>query len=223
MRRLDKMDYEALRRRTDLRLSQELTRIRNLPKRSKIKMVSTYGLKHASHTNAGLVRGLHASLSIIDREQRRVAHDMNKRQQDFAEHRRKTSVPPGPLSPLGEKEGGRSGPRQRKISERTIPDLDVVTEQNLREARKEKFLALAERSKSKTLSLIRSNSQRFIPAVPLPPIADTGEARGPAPRDPFVTQLVHRKNRADTFRKSCFPSLLGERTDNSRTLDQKEA
>jgi len=48
------LDFEATRRRADDRLHQELTRIRNLPKRSKITICKKHGLQHAHHMNTGI-------------------------------------------------------------------------------------------------------------------------------------------------------------------------
>ena len=202
------MDYEALRRQADLRLSQELTRIRNLPKRSKIKMVNTYGLKHASHTNAGLLQGLHTNLSIINREQRRVVNDMNKRRRDFALYCQRASLPPTVFPPLANCEGPLAmSVKKRKISDRTKPDASILLDRKqtvLEMTKKDRLVAMAERSKTKTFGLIRANRKKFDPVHRLSPINDKPSA---ALDDSFVTHLVNRR-RVNPFKSSCFPSLL---------------
>lgn len=77
------LDFEAARQRADDRLNQELTRIRNLPKRSKITICNKHGLQHAHHMNTGLVKGLEVDLSILKRERRRVFNELNKKQKEF--------------------------------------------------------------------------------------------------------------------------------------------
>lgn len=84
------LDFEAARQRADDRLNQELTRIRNLPKRSKITICNKHGLQHAHHMNTGLVKNLEVDLSILKREKRRVFNELNKKKREFADSTQKS-------------------------------------------------------------------------------------------------------------------------------------
>ena len=135
------MDFEGARRNADERLNQELTRIRNLPKRSKIKIVNKYGLKHASHTNAGLLKQLEINLGVISREQRRVANECNKMQKDFKKIQRKSLsnfLPP--LTPEQEVDAVPTAPKkpQRQRRKTTVFDQTPAWLKGRRESMTEK-------------------------------------------------------------------------------------
>lgn len=78
-------EYTAKKVHANERLSQELTRIRNLPKRSLIAVGNKYGLKHASQKNSGLVKSLELNLNSIDREEKRVQQYLSKKRRTFTE------------------------------------------------------------------------------------------------------------------------------------------
>ena len=205
------MDFEGARRNADERLNQELTRIRNLPKRSKIKIVNKYGLKHASHTNAGLLKQLEINLGVISREQRRVANECNKMQKDFKKIQRKSLsnfLPP--LTPEQEVDAVPTAPKkpQRQRRKTTLFDQTPVWLKGRRESMTEKkreiLLDMTAKSKERTFKIISQNNKKTSIGLPLPPIRDNVEYE----EDPWITRL--NRQRENAFVGSCFPSLLGE-------------
>ena len=80
------VDLDSARQKINERLNQELTRIRNLPKKSKIKICNKYGLKHAHHMNNGLLKSLEVDVGIIQREERRVTNELYKKRKTFTEN-----------------------------------------------------------------------------------------------------------------------------------------
>lgn len=204
------MDFEGARRNADERLNQELIRIRNLPKRSKIKIVNKYGLKHASHTNAGLLKELEINLGVISREQRRVANEFNKRQKDFAEVQRKylSKV----LPPLEQEEQADEKPKIKRKPQRprgTTSVFDQTPEwlkgrrQSITEKKREILLDMTAKSKERTFQIISENNKKTTIGVPLPPLRDVE-----VEEDAWITRL-HRQ-RKNAFAGSCFPFLLAE-------------
>ena len=206
------MDFEGARRNADDRLNQELIRIRNLPKRSKIKIANKYGLKHASHTNAGLLKSLEIDLNVISREQRRVVNECNKRQRDFTEVQKKSLSKF--LPPLIQEEETEERPtvqrktqRQRKVT--TVIDQTPMWLKGRRESicefKREMLLDMTARSKKKTHKIISENNKKTSIGAPLPPIRDEEVDVG---RDPWITRL--NRQRKNAFAGSCFPFLLEE-------------
>lgn len=215
------MDFEGARRNADERLNQELTRIRNLPKRSKIKIVNKYGLKHASHTNAGLLKELEINLGVISREQRRVANECNKRQRDFTEIQRKSLSKFLP-SLAQEKEADeipaikRKPQRQRGTT--AVFDQTPVwlkgRRESIGEKKREILLDMTAKSKERTFKIISQNNKKTSIGVPLPPIRDHVELD----EDPWITRL--NRQRKNAFVGSCFPPLLGEDKEYSREREK---
>jgi len=130
------LDFEAARQRADERLNQELTRIRNLPKRSKITICNKHGLQHANHMNTGLLKSLEVDLSILKREKRRVLNELNKKKKEFA-HTTQKCFPgilpgiPGQHVTKGEKEKNHSPQRYltihiKKQQQQIIGNSDLV-------------------------------------------------------------------------------------------------
>lgn len=205
------MDFESARRNADERLNQELTRIRNLPKRSKINIVNKYGLKHASHTNAGLLKQLEIDLSVISREQRRVANECNKIQKDFKAIQRKSLS--NFLPPLTQEEGLDTVPTPEKKPQRQRRNATVFDQtpvwlkgrrESITEKKRELLLDMTAKSKERTFKLISQNNKKTSIGLPLPPIRDNVELD----EDPWITRLNRQRDNA--FVGSCFPSLLGE-------------
>ena len=206
------MDFTAARRNADERLNQELIRIRNLPKRSKIKIANKYGLKHASHTNAGLLKELEINLSVISREQRRVANEYNKRQRDFKESQKKSlSKFLSPLSqeekkevetkPVGRKEIG----RQRTSVLDQTPMWIKGRRESITEVKRQMLLNLTARSKEKTFNIISENNRKTSIGAPLPPLYDRDVE---IDENSWLTRLNRRRKNA--YAGSCFPFLLEE-------------
>jgi len=203
------MDFEGARRNADERLNQELTRIRNLPKRSKIKIVNKHGLRRASQTNAGLLKELEINLGVISREQRRVASECNKMQKDFKEIQRKSLS--RFLSPLKQEEAAdkvqaaqKKPQRQRRNA--AVFDQTPVWLKGRREFEKKReiLLDMTAKSKERTFKLISENNKKTSIRFPLPPIRDNIELD----EDPWITRINRQRKKA--FVGSCFPSLLGE-------------
>ena len=204
------MDFEGARRNADERLNQELTRIRNLPKRSKIKIVNKYGLKRASHTNAGLLKQLEIDLGAISREQRRVANECNKLQKDFKEIQRKSLS--NFLPPLTQEEGVDTVPTAQKKPQKQRRNTAVFDQtpvwlkgrrESITEKKREILLDLTAKSKERTFKIISQNNKKTSIGLPLPPIRDVERDE-----DPWITRL--NRQRENAFVDSCFPSLLGE-------------
>lgn len=205
------MDFEAARRNADERLNQELVRIRNLPKRSKIKVANKYGLKHASHTNAGLVKELEINLGIISREQRRVANECSKRQRDFRETQKKSLSKF--LPPLGPQENIKIMAAEAKVEAEeirtrttTVADqapmwLKDRSRESIAEFKRERLIEMTARSKKKTLKIISENNQKTSIGAPLPPLRDVE-----LDENSLLTRLNRRRKNA--FAGSCFPFLL---------------
>lgn len=205
------MDFEGARRNADERLNQELTRIRNLPKRSKIKIVNKYGLKHASHTNAGLLKELEINLGVISREQRRVANECNKMQKDFKEIQRKSLSKF--LPPLVQEEEVHEVPAAQKKPPRQRRNTAVFDQtpvwlkgrrESITEKKREILLDMTAKSKERTFKIISQNNKKTSIGFPLPPIRDHVELD----EDPWITRINRQRKKA--FVDSCFPSLLGE-------------
>lgn len=205
-----KMDFEAARRNADERLNQELIRIRNLPKRSKIKIANKYGLKHASHTNAGLLKELEINLSVISREQRRVANECNKRQRDFKESQKislSKFLPPlaqeekktVEARPVGREEIG----RQRTSVLDQTPMWLKGRRESITEVKRQMLLKLTAKSKEKTFNIISENNRKTSIGAPLPPLHDVE-----IDENSLVTRLNRRRKNA--YAGSCFPFLLEE-------------
>lgn len=204
------MDFEAARRNADERLNQELIRIRNLPKRSKIKIANKYGLKHASHTNAGLLKELEINLSVISREQRRVANECNKRQRDFKESQKRSLskfLPPlaqeekktVEARPVGREEIG----RQRTSVLDQTPMWLKGRRESITEVKRQMLLKLTAKSKEKTFNIISENNRKTSIGAPLPPLHDVE-----IDENSLVTRLNRRRKNA--YAGSCFPFLLEE-------------
>lgn len=204
------MDFEAARRNADERLNQELVRIRNLPKRSKIKVANKYGLKHASHTNAGLVKELEINLGIISREQRRVANECSKRQRDFRETQKKSLSKF--LPPLGPQEDIKIMAAETKVEAEeirtqrtTVADQAPIWLKDQRESiaefKRERLIEMTARSKKKTLKIISENNKKTSIGAPLPPLRDVE-----LDENSLLTRLNRRRKNA--FAGSCFPFLL---------------
>ncbi|XP_032242876.2 uncharacterized protein LOC5516979 [Nematostella vectensis] len=194
---MELVDFEAARKRADERLNQELVRIRNLPKKSKIKICNKHGLNHAHHMNTGLVKGLEIDLDVIHRERRRVVNEMNKRKKVFTTTTKRSF--PDLLPVTGhEKQGVPNHMSPKRFHTTWNPnDYSDTKSQEIiaqEELRKERLLRLTERSKQRTEDLINSNYNK----LRLSPDPGIG---------PFVTRL---NNRGVELRKSCFPSLLGQ-------------
>lgn len=202
------MDFQGARRNADERLNQELTRIRNLPKRSKIKIVNKYGLKHASHTNAGLLKELEINLGVISREQRRVANECNKMQKDFKEIQRKSLSKFLPALPQEEKENeitaAKRNPERQRRSTAVFDQTPMWLEGRRESISKKNREILLARSKERTFKIISHNSRKTSIGLPLPPIHDHVELN----EDPWITRINRQRKKA--FVGSCFPSLLGE-------------
>ena len=205
------MDFEGARRNADERLNQELTRIRNLPKRSKIKIVNKHGLRRASQTNAGLLKELEINLSVISREQRRMANECNKMQKDFEKIQRKSLS--RFLSPVTQEEGAdkvqaaqKKPQRQRRYA--AVFDQTPVwlkgRRESITEKKREILLDMTAKSKERTFKLISENNKKTSIGFPLPPIRDNTELD----EDPWITRINRQRKKA--FVGSCFPSLLGE-------------
>ena len=208
---LKAMDFEGARRNADERLNQELTRIRNLPKRSKIKIVNQYGLKHASLKNVGLLKELEINLGVISREQRRVANECNKMQKDFKEIQRKSLSKF--LPPLTQDEGVDKVPAAHKKPQRQRRNTAVFDQTpvwlkgrrvSITEKKREILLDMTKKSKERTFKIISQNNKKTSVGLPLPPIRDNVELD----EDPWITRINRQRKKA--FNGSCFPSLLGE-------------
>ena len=215
------MDFKGARRNADERLNQELTRIRNLPKRSTIKIVNKYGLKHASHTNAGLLKELEINLGVISREKRRVANECNKMQKDFKEIQRKSLSKCLPALPQEEEvdeipEALKKPLRQRRST--AVFDQTPVWLKGRRESitqkKREILLDMTAKSKETTFKLISHNNRKASIGIPLPPIRDHVELD----QDPWITRLNRQRKKA--FVGSCFPSLLGEDKEYNREREK---
>lgn len=204
------MDFEAARRNADERLNQELVRIRNLPKRSKIKVANKYGLKHASHTNAGLVKELEINLGIISREQRRVANECSKRQRDFRETQKKSLSKF--LPPLGPQENLKIMAAEAKVEAEEIRTRRITVAdqapmwlkdrtESIAEFKRERLIEMTARSKKKTLKIISENNKKTSIGAPLPPLRDVE-----LDENSLLTRLNRRRKNA--FAGSCFPFLL---------------
>ena len=212
------MDFEAARRNADDRLTQELTRIRNLPKRSKIKIGNKYGLKHASHTNAGLLKSLEIDLNVISREQRRVANECNKRQREFTEVQRKSLSKF--LPSIAQEDGGEGkstvqGKTQRQRKTTTVIDQTPMwlkgRKESICELKREMLLDMTARSKEKTYEIISKNNKKTSIGAPLPPIRDIEVE---VDREALITRL--NRQRKNAFAGSCFPFLLAENQEYNR-------
>ena len=205
------MDFEGARRNADERLDQELTRIRNLPKRSKIKIVNKHGLKRASQVNAGLLKELEINLSVISREQRRVANECNKMQKDFKEIQRKSLsrfLPPLTQEVVVDKVPAAEKKPQRQRRNTAVFDETPVWLKGRRESIAEKkrdiLLDMTAKSKERTFKIISQNNKKTSIGFTLPPIPDNVELD----EDPWITRINRQREKA--FLGSCFPSLLGE-------------
>lgn len=204
-----KMDFEAARRNADTRLNQELIRIRNLPKRSKIKIANKYGLKHASHTNDGLLKELEINLGTISREQKRVVNECNKRQRDFQETQKKSlSKFLPPLEQPEEKATVEAKPvetegiaRQRGTVLDQTPMWLKGRKESVAEIKREMLLNLTARSKEKTFKIISENNKKTSIGAPLPPLHDID-----IEENSWITRLNRRRKKA--YAGSCFPFLL---------------
>ncbi|PFX15606.1 uncharacterized protein LOC111343336 [Stylophora pistillata] len=207
------MDFEGARRNADERLNQELIRIRNLPKRSKIKIANKYGLTHASHTNAGLLKSLEIDLNVISREQRRVANECNKRQREFTEVQKKSLSKF--LTPLVQEEGQDTstvqGNNQRQRKTTDVIDRTPMwlkgRKESMCELKREMLLDLTARSKDKTYKIISKNNKKTSIGAVLPPIRDI-EVELDRDRDAWISRL--NRQRKNAFTGSCFPFLLAE-------------
>lgn len=216
------MDFEGARRNADDRLNQELIRIRNLPKRSKIKVIANkYGLKHASHTNAGLLKELEINLGVISREQRRVVNECNKRQRDFTEVQKKSLSKF--LPPLTQVQGETNTTVIRKAQLRQRKTTTVIDQtplwlkgrrESICEMKREMLLDMTAKSKQKTFKIISENNKKISIGAQLPPIRDGVELE----QDPWITRL-HRQ-RKNAFVGSCFPFLLEEEKGYDREQDK---
>ena len=193
------MGFEAARRNADVRLNQELIRIRNLPKRNKITLAATKnGLRHASHTNTGLLRELEINLNLISREQRRVASECDKKQKQFRDYQKKSFskfLPPLDEKPQAEAKGTRA--KQQVIFFEQAPTWIKSRRQRLTDLKREMVLSLKARSKDKTQEIISENSRRTS-------ITDENS---------WITQLNRRQK--DANGGSYFPFVL-ERADAKR-------
>ena len=206
------MDFEAARRNADERLNQELIRIRNLPKRSKIEVANKYGLKHASHTNAGLLKELETNLSVISREQRQVAKECDKRQRDFKETQKKSLsrfLPPlaqeekETVEAMAEtKDTKGTGRRASTIFDQT-PLWMKGRRESMTEWKRGMLLDMTARSKEKTFKIISENNKKTSIGAPLPPLHDVK-----IDKNSWITRLNRRRKNAYTG--SCFPFLLEE-------------
>ena len=201
------MDFEAARRNADERLNQELTRIRNLPKRSKIKVANKHGLKHASQTNAGLLKELELNLSLLAREQRRVANECSKRQRDFRETQKKSLskfLPPlvqeDKMAAETKVETEEIGRRRTTVVEQAPMWLKGRRE-SIAEMKRERLFEMTARSKEKTCKIISENNKKTSIGVPLPPLHDVK-----LDEKSWPTRLNNRRKNA--FAGSCFPFLL---------------
>lgn len=215
------MDFEGARRNADERLNQELTRIRNLPKQSKIKIVNKYGLKRASNTNAGLLKQLEIDLGVISREQRRVANECNKLQKDFKEIQRKSLS--NFLPPLTQEEGVDMVPAAQKKPHRQRRNAAVFDQtpvwlkgrkESITEKKREILLDMTAKSKERTFKIISQNNKKTSIGLPLPPIRDNVELD----EDSWITRLNRQLENA--FVGSCFPSLLGEDKEHNREREK---
>ncbi|XP_078373903.1 uncharacterized protein LOC144657432 [Oculina patagonica] len=214
------MDFEGARRNADERLNQELIRIRNLPKRSKIKIVNKYGLKHASHTNAGLLKELEINLGVISREKKRVANECDKRQRDFTEIQRKSlSKFLPPLAQEEEEVEKQTIKRKPQRQQRSTAVLDQTPmwlkgrRESISEKKREILLDLTAKSKERTFKIISKNNKKTSIGVPLPPIRDSE-----LEEDAWITRLNHPRKNA--FAGSCFPFLLAEENENERDQEK---
>ena len=209
------MDFEAARIHADERLNQELLRIRNLPKRSKIKIANKYGLKHASHTNAGLLKELEINLNVISREQKRVTNELNKRQRAFTETQKKSLSKV--LPPLPKEDTGvlKKQKRRTLVGQEQPPVWLYGRKESVNQVRRELLIELTARSKQKTCKIIADNNKKISIGPVLPPIQDEDIGNS------WVTRL--NRQRVNTFGRSCFPSLLenqsvGEQSKTRRKL-----
>ena len=217
------MDFEAARRNADERLNQELIRIRNLPKRSKIKIANKYGLKHASHTNAGLLKELEINLSVISREQRRVANECNKRQRDFKETQKKSLsrfLPPLAQEEKETVEAMAETKDTKGIGRRASTVFDQTPlwmkgrRESMTELKRGMLLDMTARSKEKTFKIISENNKKTSIGAPLPPLHDVEIDEN------WITRLNRRRKNAYTG--SCFPFLLEESEHNRERENYRE-
>lgn len=198
------MDFKAARRNADERLNQELVRIRNLPKRNKIQVVTDkHGLSRASHTNAGLVKELELNLSMISSELQRFAKEYNKRQKDFRETQKKSLAKFLPPLVKNSQNEPAKGTSRRKP---TIFDATPLWVKDRRETvadiKPEMLLTLMARRKQKTLKIISENNKKTSTGSFLPPLYESAEID----QNSWITRLNGRK--MNTNRRSCFPVLL---------------
>ena len=223
-------EYEATKARADERLNQELTRIRNLPKRSRIAVSNKYGLKHASQKNSGLIKNLEVNLHSIDREERRARQEMKKERRTFTECTIR-SFPALLPSIIGGKnnlarmldkrmEPNKTGlvmtsERPRKLRKRmTNAEVKKQTEIILNnkasvaaQQRQEMLRVLSKRSKEMTRQIIEKNEKRvqedFSVHVPVYEYENA-----PGTYVPLVTRLNPRTKPRQY--KSSFPPLLAQ-------------
>ena len=207
------MDFQTARRNADERLNQELIRIRNLPKRSKFKTANKYGLKHASHTNAGLLKELEINLSVISREQRRVANECDKRQRDFRESQKKSLSKFLPRLAKLEDKVEKTAFKNKVEPEGIVKQVASVLHQtpmwlkgrkeSVTESKREMLLTLTAKSKEKTFRIISENNRKTSIGAPLPPLHNVE-----IDETSWITQLNRRRKNA--YVGSCFPFLLEE-------------
>ena len=230
------MDFETARRNADQRLIQELVRIRNLPKRNRIQVATDkYGLRHASHTNAGLLKELEINLGVISREKKRVACECDKRQRDFRESQKKSLskfLPPLDKNSNNNKQERRKS-RQTKLFEKStvwvnLPPMDKNPNNNKQERRKSRQTKLFEKSpvwvkgrketladvKQEMLSALTAKSKQKTSKI----ISENKEKASigafltpmsnsvEIDENSWITRFNQRK--INTNRKSCFPPLL---------------
>ncbi|KXJ16334.1 uncharacterized protein LOC110236050 [Exaiptasia diaphana] len=192
------LDFEAARQRADDRLNQELTRIRNLPKRSKITICNKHGLQHAHHMNTGLVKNLEVDLSILKREKRRVLNELNKKKREFADSTQK-SFPrllaiPGRNAAVEVKKQeikNKHSPQRFKATwgRTSFSTYFTQKESERTQQKREVLIAITEQSKKRTNRIIEQNIQKMENNI----VEDDG----------FIARLNKRE-----LSKSCFPSLL---------------
>lgn len=206
------MDFQTARRNADERLNQELIRIRNLPKRSKFKVANKYGLKHASHTNSGLLKELEINLSVISREQRRVANECDKRQRDFRELQKRSLskfLPPLPKEDEVEKTAFKNKVEPEGMMRQGASVLHQTPmwlkgcKESVTELKREMLLTLTAKSKEKTFKIISENNRKTSIGAPLPPLHNVE-----IDETSWITQLNRRRKNA--YAGSCFPFLLEE-------------
>lgn len=201
------MDFETARRNADQRLTQELVRIRNLPKRNRIQVATDkYGLRHASHTNAGLLKELEINLGVISRERKRIACECDKRKKDFRESQKKSLakfLPPMAKNPSNKQEERRES-RQTKLFEKS-PVWVKGRRETLADVKQEMLLSLTAKSKEKTSKIISENKEKASIGAFLTPLVKSVEID----ENSWITRLNQRKINLNL--RSCFPPLLEQK------------